>query len=176
MTRLSNVDMSDMVTLTKVNSMTDWEGIYFDGKVRYQSHTAEITDIELDDEEAIESIDLRIIDMSKLGITALPDDLDVLDDKVEFRNAVVEDKSTWAERIKEAINSFDGPVSSDEMISELGITEEEFDVIEGCFMPDGVFNNSTALGEKAILAKAENDGQLTPKYTLMQNDNARSYK
>lgn len=43
-------------------------------------------------------------------------------------------------------------------------------------MPDGVFSNSTALGEKAILAKAENDGQLISKYTLMQSDNARSYK
>lgn len=86
--------MPDMVTLTKVGTMADWEGIYLDGKVRYQSHTAEITDIELDREEAIESIDLRIINMSKLGINALPDDLDVLDEKVEFRDAVVEDKST----------------------------------------------------------------------------------
>lgn len=86
--------MPDMVTLTKVSTMADWEGIYLDGKVRYQSHTAEITDIELDREEAIESIDLRIINMSKLAINALPDDLDVLDEKVEFRDAVVEDKST----------------------------------------------------------------------------------
>lgn len=168
--------MPDIVTATKVISMSDWEGIYVDGNLEYQNNKAEFVDVELKGQKAIGNIETKEVDMSKLGISSLPNEISDLMDRVEFCEGVVENKEIWEEKIRKAVRSFSRPLSSDEIISEMGITEEEFDVIKGCFMPDSVFNNNTALGEKAILAKAEDNGQLKSKYTLMPNDDARSYK
>lgn len=163
-------------TVTKVTSMLDWEGIYIDGTLEYQNHTANISDIDIDEKTSIGDIQKEEVNMSKLGISELPTTLKDLRHKVNFCETVVENKDVWIQKIKNAVNSFNYPPNRDELINELDIMEEKFDVIEGCFMPEGVFNNNTALGDVAVLAKVEKDGQLTSKYTLMQTDNAKSYE
>lgn len=165
--------MTDVVTATKFTSMIDWEGIYVDGELKYENHTADISDLDLDDDVEIGDIDNREVNMNKLGINSLPNDLNDLEQMLEFSDRVVKNKSDWEENIRKVINTLDHRPDSQDFARELGISDLEFKVIEGCFKPESVRNNNTALGETAILSNAEDgSGNITSTYTLMENDDA----
>jgi hypothetical protein len=155
----------------------DWEGIYIGNTLAYQNHTADITDITLEDGTVICSITGKQLNMPQLGLTRLPDKLIDLKEHVDFQETVVENKQEWEDKLCTTITEFSGNPTKEELCNELDISVEHFKVIKAVFMPEGVFNNNTAFGETAILANVEDEnGGIKSEYTLMQSSNAKSYE
>lgn len=171
--------MTRVVTAVKVETYMDWEGIYVDGIMGHEDHTAKFTRINLGDDTAIGEIDSREVEISHLGINRLPRTLEDLEHRIEFADTVKNNKDEWENRIRDAIDTFDKHPLKEDLCDELDVTDAEFRVLEGIFMPHDVFDNRTVLGDEALLSRvvdeeSEVDGEI--EYILMEHEHAKSYE
>lgn len=162
---------------TKVSNGSDWEGIYVGDERVTEGHSTTMEDVfNSKSDIEVSEMNSRTVSLSSLGITSLPSSLDELENLIAFRETVVEDKSEWEEMVIDSLETGENWPTAEEVQNRLDITEGEFNVLQGVFSPDGVFDNTTAVGNEAIFSFVSTGYDETTRYAPIDAPEAESYE
>lgn len=162
---------------TKVSNGSDWEGIYVGDERVTEGHSTTMEDVfNSKSDLEVSEMNSRTVSLSSLGITSLPSSLDELENLIDFKETVVEDKSDWEDRIIDALEEGEEWPTAEEVQNRLDLTGGEFNVLNGVFTPDGVFDNTTAVGDEAIFSFVSTGSDEPTRYAPIDAPEAESYE
>lgn len=126
--------MTENRTLTVITTPLDWEGVYLDNKIEYQNHSASITDVSLEANEVIETIESREYNITPLGLNRFPKHLDTLEKLVEFGEQITANSEDWKEAIIQLFNAENkGYLTHEDIRCAFDLSQNEADVIGAMF-------------------------------------------
>lgn len=144
--------MTNLVTATIVDAAFDWQGVYIEDELRYENHTASIEDATIHDDEAVDTIQNKHVDIQRLGRTSLPSSLDTLCQLDSFADTVEEKADWWEEKIPKIMNNQEQDyVMTDKASEVFGVANEEGRVLLAIFSKISVQDTQTPLGRDPIV-------------------------